>query len=198
MKKVLTLLFTLFLLVIAVSSSAQKKPVNKPRQLKTEKPQTASTKSKHNKQKAKSLPEQGKKKEKPMANNDKKTNKSNSIVASHISISNSTRIESELHSWKVLSIDISVTNTIITKIVYPKSSPTGIWSTKDEFIEDSDTKQRYYINNSSIGFKNDNITNLYSQDARTFTETYPVLPSNVKRINISSGSQYYVMNLPIR
>ena len=72
-----------------------------------------------------------------------------------------------------------------------------MYSSQDEYIEDADTGRKYYLLNSSIGFEG---SPEISHDTKTITfyEVYPALPSTVKRINISSGTQYYVKDLKIR
>ena len=72
-----------------------------------------------------------------------------------------------------------------------------MYSSQDEYIEDADTGRKYYLVNSSIGFEGSPEIS-YDTNTITFYEVYPVLPSTVKRINISSGSQYYVKGLKIR
>jgi hypothetical protein len=81
--------------------------------------------------------------------------------------------------------------------VTPKVDKSWINSSQEEFIEDSDTGRKYYLIKSDIGFENDRKI-LTSKTEVNFYEVFPALPSSVKRINISSGSQYYVKNLSIR
>ena len=110
---------------------------------------------------------------------------------------NGERIETAYHKWDCTAIEVQDGQTIITKTVQPKSEGTFMYSSQDEFIEDADTGRKYYLQNSSIGFEG---SPEISHDTKTITfyEVYPALPSNVKRINISSGSQYYVKGLKIR
>ena len=122
-------------------------------------------------------------------------NNSSNTTTKHIAINNSNTLRTSSHSWTVVSIDFTTNETILTKTVKPHNNSTYIYSTKDEFIEDADTGQKYYIRDSSIGFTR---TILKSIETKIFTESYPLLPSNVKRINISSGSYYYIKNLQIR
>ena len=70
---------------------------------------------------------------------------------------------------------------------------TYVYSDNDEFIEDLDTGKKYYLKTSHIGF---NV--LHDTNSIYFAETYPALPSYVKRINISSGSKYYIKGLVIK
>lgn len=107
------------------------------------------------------------------------------------------KIETAYHTWDCTGIELQDGQTIVTKTVRPKSDGTFMYSSQDEYIEDADTGRKYYLMNSSIGFES---SPEISHDTKeiTFYEVYPALPSNVKRINISSGSQYYVKNLKIR
>lgn len=106
-------------------------------------------------------------------------------------------IETAYHKWNCTAIEVQDGQTIVTKTVQPKSEGTFMYSSQDEYIEDADTGRKYYLLNSSIGFEG---SPEISHDTKmiTFYEVYPALPSTVKRINISSGSQYYVKNLKIR
>jgi len=107
------------------------------------------------------------------------------------------KIETAYHKWDCTRIEVQDGQTIVTKTVQPKSEGTFMYSSQDEYIEDADTGRKYYLMNSSIGFEG---SPEISHDTKeiTFYEVYPSLPSNVKRINISSGSQYYVKDLKIR
>ena len=113
-----------------------------------------------------------------------------------IPVSNSL-IETSDHKWEVESVQCQQHQTIVKKKVLPKVSPTWINSSQEEFIEDSDTGRKYYLIKSDIGFEN-NRKILNSKSEVVFYEVFPALPSSVKRINISSGSQYYIKNLSIR
>lgn len=106
-------------------------------------------------------------------------------------------IESSHHKWWATSIDLNSYNTVVHKVVVPKTTNTIVWGTKDAYIEDCDTGKRYYVQSCSLGME-PNKTTLYSKESKTFTDTYPALPSSVKRINIWSGSDYYAKNLQIR
>lgn len=109
----------------------------------------------------------------------------------------STTIETSDHSWYVTKMQLGSDNTVVTKVCRPKTQSTWISNTGSEFIEDCATGRRYYIQSSSIAMLPQK-TILTSKDAKIFYEYYPALPSNVKTINISSGSSYYVKNLRIR
>lgn len=107
------------------------------------------------------------------------------------------KIESAYHTWDCTAIEVQDGQTIVTKTVRPKSDGTFMYSSQDEYIEDADTGRKYYLTNSSIGFEG---SPKISHDTKqiTFYEVYPALPSTVKKINISSGSQYYVKDLKVR
>lgn len=106
-------------------------------------------------------------------------------------------IETSDHKWEVVSVQCLQNQTIVKKKVMPKESPTWISSSQEEFIEDSDTGRKYYLIKSDIGFEN-NRKVLNSKSDVSFYEVFPALPTSVRRINISSGSQYYIKNLSIR
>lgn len=110
---------------------------------------------------------------------------------------NGDKIETAYHKWDCTGIEVRDGQTIVTKTVQPKSEGTFMYSSQDEYIEDADTGRKYYLTNSSIGFEG---SPEISHDTKTITfyEVYPALPSSVKKINISSGSQYYVKDLKIR
>lgn len=110
---------------------------------------------------------------------------------------NGERIETSYHTWDCTAIEVQDGQTIVTKTVRPKSEGTFMYSSQDEYIEDAETGRKYYLQNSSIGFEG---SPEISHDTKiiTFYEVYPALPSTVKKINISSGSQYYVKDLNIR
>lgn len=107
------------------------------------------------------------------------------------------KIETTYHTWDCTAIETQDGQTIVTKTVQPKSEGTFMYSSQDEYIEDADTGRKYYLMNSSIGFEGSPEIS-HNTKAITFYEVYPALPSSVKRINISSGSQYYVKDLKIR
>ncbi|MGN0402514.1 MAG: hypothetical protein ACI4HQ_09705 [Acetatifactor sp.] len=106
-------------------------------------------------------------------------------------------IETAYHKWDCTAIEIQDGQTIVTKTVHPKSEGTFMFSSQSEYIEDADTGRKYYLMNSSIGFEGAPEIS-YDTNTITFYEVYPALPSTVKRINISSGSQYYVKGIKIR
>lgn len=112
-----------------------------------------------------------------------------------IDVSSNT-IETSSHAWYATKVQVNSGSTIVTKVCRPKTAGTWIKSSGTEFIEDADTGTRYYIRSSSIGMSQKTI--LSTTSPKVFTETYPALPSHVKRINISSGSSYYVRGLKIR
>ena len=110
---------------------------------------------------------------------------------------NGERVETAYHKWVCTAIELQDGQTIVTKTVQPKEDGTYMHSSQDEYVEDAETGRKYYLLNSSIGFEGSPVI---SNDTTTITfyEVYPALPSTVKKINISSGSQYYVKDLKIR
>lgn len=112
-----------------------------------------------------------------------------------ISINGET-IETSDHKWNCQAIELQKGQTIITKTVQPKSKGTYMWSSQEEYIEDADTGRKYYLLNSSIGFESSPEIS-YSTSPITFYEVYPALPSNVRKVNISTGDAYYVKGLVI-
>lgn len=107
------------------------------------------------------------------------------------------QIETTYHKWNCIGIEVQDGQTIVTKTVQPQSDGTIMYSNQDEYIEDSDTGRKYYLLNSSIGFEGSPEVS-YDTNTITFYEVYPAIPSFVNKINISSGSNYYVKNLQIR
>ena len=104
-------------------------------------------------------------------------------------------IVTNTHKWDLSVIILSENKTILRKYVTPKSKKTKICSTRNEYIEDADTGQKYYILKSDIGFEPNDI-----EETKTtfFDETYPSLPQGVTKVNISTGSTFFVRNLKIR
>ena len=111
----------------------------------------------------------------------------------------STPIASGYIKFQLLSIQLQKNGTILKKSATNTKTNTGWWisSNKSEFIEDVETGVKYYVIKSEIGFKEMDfiVNNSYS---KVFKEEYPALPSNVKIVNIYSGSQYYIKNLHVR
>ena len=113
------------------------------------------------------------------------------------SISLNGEIVTSDHKWNCVSIQCQEKQTVIKKIVTPTTRGTYMCSNQGEFIEDADTGRKYYLRTSSIGFEG-NPTISHDNNPIEFYEVYPALPASVKRINISSGSQYYVKGVSIR
>lgn len=120
----------------------------------------------------------------------------NSTPNSHTVSVPSNRIETNIQIWRVLSVTLSGDKTVINKQVVPKQANTWASCDRSEFIEDAETGRKYYLTGSTIGV--DTQKKLYNTNPYSFSETYPALPSSVRYINISSGSQYYVKNLRVR
>lgn len=118
-------------------------------------------------------------------------------VTNRISVNNSNILQTDTHYWELVGIELFSDRTVLTKIVRPKTSPTYVFSDKSEFIEDVETGRKYFLSSSDIGLTKYE-TILQNKEARSFTESYPPLPETVKRINVSSGTFYYIKNLKIR
>ena len=112
-------------------------------------------------------------------------------------IVNGEEITTDAHRWKCTSILCQEKQTLVKKVVTPKNKGTYMFSSQGEYIEDADTGRKYYLIKSSIGFEG-NPTISHDTNSIEFYEVYPALPAMVKRVNISSGSQYYAKNLSIR
>lgn len=109
----------------------------------------------------------------------------------------SERLCTSFHNWECYAIQILNGQTVLRKRVTPKEKGTYVYSDNDEFIEDADTGRKYYLKMSSISFKS-SPTLSYNTEPIDFAEIYPALPNNVRKINISSGEQYYIKGLVIR
>lgn len=110
---------------------------------------------------------------------------------------NGEEIVTDAHRWKCSSIICQEKQTIVKKVVTPKNKGTYMFSSQGEYIEDADTGRKYYLIKSSIGFEG-NPTISHDTNSIEFYEVYPALPATTKKINISSGSQYYAKNLSVR
>lgn len=119
------------------------------------------------------------------------------LTHGNVHVINGESIETSDHKWTCCAIEMQDGQTIVTKMVQPKSSGTYMYSSQDEYIEDADTGRKYYLMNSSIGFESSPMIS-HDTNVITFYEVFPVLPSTIKRINISNGSQYFVKNMEIR
>ena len=104
--------------------------------------------------------------------------------------------------WELISVKIENDKTILkNKVSIIDGAPSSllyyIYSSKDEYIEDALTGQKYYIRSSDIGFEAEKT---FVQKARYFEEEYPALPSNVKTININNGVDgfYFIKNFEIK
>lgn len=106
-------------------------------------------------------------------------------------------IETAYHKWDITGIEVQDGQTIVTKTAQPKNEGTFMYSSQDEYIEDAETGRKYYLVTSSLGFESSPQYS-YSTDPVPFYEVYPALPASVKKINISSGSEYYVKDLKIK
>lgn len=130
------------------------------------------------------------------SDNEQRRQSSSASAPIYVTVS-STQIETDSHKWTTVAVEVRDDCTYVYKRVYPKTRNSWVFSSTEEFIEDAETGQKYYLTNSTIGVNNNRKT-LQSADPYDFTETYPALPKSVRYINISSGSQYYAKNVKIR
>ena len=106
-------------------------------------------------------------------------------------------IRTDYHLWKILSIELTPTKTVLYERVTPRTRETCVYCDGSEYIEDVDTGKKYYLKYSDIGTPN-NPKILYSDDPFEYTCTFPVIPDNVRSINIWTGTQYAIKNFVIR
>lgn len=105
-------------------------------------------------------------------------------------------ILTESHKWNVQSVELRDDCTIVEKYVCPvDEEPTWICSNSSEFIEDSITGEKYYLTGSDIGLEEGKV--LLHNKSMTFKEYYPALPKNVKYLNISTGSKYFIESVDL-
>ena len=105
-------------------------------------------------------------------------------------------IDTKMFTWKLISIEVNDSNTILTQTCIPKINDAYIYCDKSEYIEDAETGDKYYLVSSSIAMSPE--MTFIGDSERTFSESYPKLPSTVKVINIWAGNSYYVKNYRIR
>lgn len=123
--------------------------------------------------------------------------KSNDLLSDFYSIKNVPLMKTDLHYWGLTGMILSKECTILHKWCTPNVQNTCVYSNENEFIEDAQSKQRYYIEKSDIGIGFDNHRVVKDTKHFMFAEWYPPLPSSVKVINIHSGSRYIVKQLRI-
>lgn len=115
-----------------------------------------------------------------------------------VTVLNSKTIEKELHTWTLLSVEPCSDCTILEKMVMHISSDGGSWISSDKgaYIEDVSSGEKYFINDSEIGF-DENKVRLGDLETRIIKEVYPPLPLNATKINVSTGSKYFVKDLDL-
>lgn len=123
--------------------------------------------------------------------------KSNDLLSDFYSIKNVPLMKTDLHRWGLTGMILSKECTILHKWCTPNVPNTCVYSDENEFIEDAQSKQRYYIEESDIGIGFDHHRVVKDTKHFMFAEWYPPLPSSVKVINIHSGSRYIVKQLHI-
>lgn len=114
------------------------------------------------------------------------------ILAREIPVSNAV-IEDNTFVWEVVAIDFRDDCTIVHKEVTPKTKGTWVCSMYNEFIEDSDTQQRYYLLYSTLGLQP---IEIYHTNTISFTEVYPPV-NQADLISIHSGKYYYKRGIPV-
>lgn len=108
-------------------------------------------------------------------------------------------VETDYHFWDIVKVEFRKDKTILTKVCRPKVPNTYLYSSRDEYIADAETGQKFYIMDSSLDFKMTPQFTLTTTNSVTFTEVYPALPASVKRIDISNGGgKFYAKGLSIR
>lgn len=100
------------------------------------------------------------------------------------------QIETSAHTFRLTKIEVADGYTKLYKKVIPKSYNTWIRSYREEFIEDAITKEKYYLENSSIEIYPER-TILNTNSIVEIVETYPALSKSTKYIYINSGERYY-------
>lgn len=119
------------------------------------------------------------------------------VLNGNYRIYNAPLISTECHRWGITGIALSRQSVVLRKWCIPKEARTYVWSSPNEFIEDAQTKRRFYIVKSDIGIGEDNMLYLDNSEQFMFGEWYPPLPSSVKVINIFNGSRYIIRNLQL-
>lgn len=114
-----------------------------------------------------------------------------------VRIYDSKTVQTELHTWLLLSVELEDDCTIVEKLImHIDADSSYISSNKDSYLEDVITGEKYYIKDSEIGFESDKeILNVVG--GRVFKEIYPPLPDYVNHINVSSGNKYFVEALDL-
>jgi len=121
----------------------------------------------------------------------------NEYMRSNVYVVHCEDLKTQWHKWNIVYVQCKSDRTIIRKRVVPLVNYSYINSAKSEFIEDSNTGEKFNILESDIGFEQ-NPSNTTGTQPLYFNEVYPALPQYVKSINIWSGTQYYVKNFKIR
>lgn len=114
-----------------------------------------------------------------------------------VRIYDSKTVQTELHTWLLLSVELEDDCTIVEKLImHIDADSSYISSNKDSYLEDVITGEKYYIKDSEIGFEPGKVI-LEGYSGRTFKETYPALPKGVRYINVSSGTKYFIKSLDL-
>lgn len=114
-----------------------------------------------------------------------------------IRVLDSKSVRTEEHSWILTSVELREDCLILEKYVGPlESENTWVMSTPAQFVEDAITGERFYIKESEIGFESHKVF-LKGYEGLSFKETYPPLPADVRYLNISSGSDFFLKYLDL-
>lgn len=114
-----------------------------------------------------------------------------------VRIYDSKTVQTELHTWLLLSVELEDDCTIVEKLImHIDADSSYISSNKDSYLEDVITGEKYYIKDSEIGFEPGKVI-LEGYSGRSFKETYPALPKGVRYINVSSGTKYFIKSLDL-
>lgn len=105
--------------------------------------------------------------------------------------------ESQYHTWRYLDIEAQPTQTVLHASVTPKEALTHMYSEKSEYIQDTRSGKKYYLQKSTLGWPNEP-TFSYDTTPIEYYDVYPALPPEVKYINIFDGNHYPARNIKIR
>ena len=104
-------------------------------------------------------------------------------------------IENNSFRWELIRIECGATETKLIKRVIPKNKNAKVSSSRQFYIEDAETGNKYYLTASTIALVPETTT---INNELIFTETYQMLPPEVKTINIWARTSHFVENYKIR
>lgn len=103
--------------------------------------------------------------------------------------------ENSSFRWELIRIECSATDTKLIKRVIPKINNARVSSSRQSYIEDVETGNKYYLTSSTIACVPETTA---INNELIFIETYQMLPQEVKTINIWARTFYFVENYKIR